>query len=950
MPHELFSILIAQTWQVTLLIAVVALMVRIFARDRPHLAHALWVLVLMKCIMPPLWSSPVSPFSWMRSETTPMEQRTSSSIYLTKDSPPFSNPIVVHVQTVTEDAGTRDSVAVAPDNGVNHETTATLKSYGKLNLLSDWQSLLGCIWVFGVAAGGLLSVVRFGWFIYWLKFQATESDVDLGEAVENLAKRLNLKRRTRIRVLENPIGPAVFGVIRPTVLLPTAIVRNKTAHELEPLLAHELLHIRRGDLWWAMLQTVATSLFWFHPLVWMAARMVTREAERSCDEETIACLGCRPATYARSLLEILEQKHRLRVVPALPGVRPVDITRARLERVMRLGNGLHRRTPVWIWLVMLIVGAVALPGAALVLAQETPAIVNDNTGPTSTTDSTSTEVKTSTQDVSDLLNLIRQSKTDQQSAEEILALELSAPLPHIAGSTPVDETWKEVKVSINNDRLTVVGPERFQQLIRKQVAYFREFGFDQITVETRFISVAATEFTRLGVTWSIVNSEIEALEPESSKSDPKLDDSGVARASAAENPNRKNPIRAASYVSTSATVLHALLDEQKVGSIVRKVQESPKSNILMAPRVTMFNGQQVTISDQSDHPFVVNVERLPEVVKGYATHRPVVRTVKSGIAIDMQVTKTGEVFDLDCEMEMTSIRNVASTDVQITAGEPAVTIQSPEIATVRISSANQIPVGKTLALCTTRSNSKGESEQLVVLHTFRVIPPEWAMEKAEVTQEVHPMKYPDVDVQSIEIVEPICLIRSTDDTNQSGEQISKRELVLLGVRFEIEGNVHCEVDDHQALFRGKNLTILFEDAMEVSGDQGEFKISTVPGETVSTAYRFSGNVQAKLGELVEGSADEFVLITSEDPENPISVKAQGSVKFQAKEEDSQTSHSFVADELSLGRDMKVILNGNVRYSGGDPATRLSSDHLEWDGLMEKADPLETPSADDAPQK
>ena len=55
-----------QTWQVTVLIVVVALLARLAAANRPQLAFALWLVVLIKCVTPPLWSSPSGAFCWLQ--------------------------------------------------------------------------------------------------------------------------------------------------------------------------------------------------------------------------------------------------------------------------------------------------------------------------------------------------------------------------------------------------------------------------------------------------------------------------------------------------------------------------------------------------------------------------------------------------------------------------------------------------------------------------------------------------------------------------------------------------------------------------------------------------------------------------------------------------------------------------------------------------------------------
>ena len=60
---DIAPVLWTQIWQVTAVAAIVFLAVKLLAKDKPHLAHVLWALVLIKCITPPIFSSHISPFS-----------------------------------------------------------------------------------------------------------------------------------------------------------------------------------------------------------------------------------------------------------------------------------------------------------------------------------------------------------------------------------------------------------------------------------------------------------------------------------------------------------------------------------------------------------------------------------------------------------------------------------------------------------------------------------------------------------------------------------------------------------------------------------------------------------------------------------------------------------------------------------------------------------------------
>jgi hypothetical protein len=54
----------AQLWQVTAVALVIGAVARSCCRDRPRLAYALWMLIIVKSIVPPVWSSPTGLFSW----------------------------------------------------------------------------------------------------------------------------------------------------------------------------------------------------------------------------------------------------------------------------------------------------------------------------------------------------------------------------------------------------------------------------------------------------------------------------------------------------------------------------------------------------------------------------------------------------------------------------------------------------------------------------------------------------------------------------------------------------------------------------------------------------------------------------------------------------------------------------------------------------------------------
>ena len=160
------------------------------------------------------------------------------------------------------------------------------------------------------------------------------------------------------------VASGVAGV-RPTIVLPEALAAHRSTDELEPLLAHELIHVRRGDAIVGSLQVAVQGLWWFHPLIWWANRRIAFERERCCDLEVVASLPIEPARYARSLLNVLELKRQLRWLAALRGARPFEITQRRLENIMLRGDRFRSRMRLGHWLTLFVLTLLLVPGAGL---------------------------------------------------------------------------------------------------------------------------------------------------------------------------------------------------------------------------------------------------------------------------------------------------------------------------------------------------------------------------------------------------------------------------------------------------------------------------------------------------------------------------------------------------------------------------------------------------------
>ena len=428
MSNQLLTLMFTQAWQIALLAIVVAIVTRTITKNRPHLAHAMWILVLIKCVTPPIWGHSLGVFSQLQTRWASDEQLTNPASTLRE-----RDPADAHLSEAVErapdgieqslnsadtwegaEADEETSVAIFPAGDHPEVTLAVDESAASAPAEAprpgfySWPAtVLFCLVVGACVTLSLMIARCVNCLRSIYRHRTTEFDEPLRQRLQDLAKKLRIRRVPRIIVSDVLFGPAVLGLWRHTIVLPRCLLKTsrsslpgRTFAEgeparsesknaglpvdtactqvaasrevlpgredllfLDPILAHELLHIRRGDLTTGALQALVQSLWWFHPAVWLCNRWLSREAERCCDEQVIAELGCSPAQYARSLLSVIESKHALQPIPVFPGMKPVEITSQRMERIMSLRNGLKKQTPLWCWLAVAALAIVVLPGA-----------------------------------------------------------------------------------------------------------------------------------------------------------------------------------------------------------------------------------------------------------------------------------------------------------------------------------------------------------------------------------------------------------------------------------------------------------------------------------------------------------------------------------------------------------------------------------------------------------
>src|ERR1051326_5475714 len=137
------------------------------------------------------------------------------------------------------------------------------------------------------------------------------TDTGVRRECEVLSRSLRLKRSPRLLAREDVCSPQAVGLLRPVLLFPATFVDQFSLDEIRLVLAHELAHLRRFDLFWGCLRHLVNGLLFFHPLVWLAHEQAVLAEEIACDEAAVRGLNAPISDYAGTLLKVTEQSRLL---------------------------------------------------------------------------------------------------------------------------------------------------------------------------------------------------------------------------------------------------------------------------------------------------------------------------------------------------------------------------------------------------------------------------------------------------------------------------------------------------------------------------------------------------------------------------------------------------------------------------------------------------------------
>jgi beta-lactamase regulating signal transducer with metallopeptidase domain len=341
-------------------VLVLAAVVTVFLRRSPaSLRHFVWTLACGGVLALPLASALLPNWSlagWPRLDVPVAFDAEQLAPQAPKQDPKPAPPVVPTAH------------ATVPPTSAAVETEPV-----RWRLTPDWTTLVFPVWLGGALAVLILLAVGLARIMWLDRVTRPVEDEAWLILVDELSLELGLTRHVRLLQAQGPAMPMTWGIRRPAILLP-AEADNWTAERRRDVLLHELAHVKRHDFLIQLIARVACAVYWFHPLVWLAATRLREERERACDDHVLRA-GATPSEYASHLLEIARGLRAARATslasvamarPAQLATRLIDVLDTR-----RCRDTLSARAALPAWLAAIAV-VVPLAAAAPRVAEPAP--------------------------------------------------------------------------------------------------------------------------------------------------------------------------------------------------------------------------------------------------------------------------------------------------------------------------------------------------------------------------------------------------------------------------------------------------------------------------------------------------------------------------------------------------------------------------------------------------
>lgn len=318
----------------------------------PRWRCALWLLVAARLLLPLSFSSATSVFNLLpqTAELNPVGMASLAAV-----------PTAAADRHVPYDRLAKPKKPGAAQEPTEANRTAFATGPSIVESGFKWSRPI-CIFLIWLAG-----VLVLAWHVVVSSFRLWRRSMPLSQGsqacviplLQECCKRLQLRNPPEVFENTGAGSPALYGLLRPCLLLPKGFTEQFSPAEMRFVFLHELAHLKRRDLPMNWLVVALQVMHWFNPLIWLAFSRWRVERELACDAMALEAAGDgQNKEYGRTILRLLDRFSRPVATPGLVGV--LEDKRQLRQRIGMIASFVPRQG--WPRLAMALIVVLAAVG------------------------------------------------------------------------------------------------------------------------------------------------------------------------------------------------------------------------------------------------------------------------------------------------------------------------------------------------------------------------------------------------------------------------------------------------------------------------------------------------------------------------------------------------------------------------------------------------------------
>ena len=344
-----------------LILVVIALRFLFGNKISRRLRYAMWGVVLLRLIIPiQFFPSPISIMNVVGDGLPSFIQSARTEMSRVDGIEPMNIDLMLQPST---DANIPEANNIYEEGGLRVGSGAEAERT-ESPLLSN-QSILFLVWLIGAVTVAL-------WFVL--------TNLRLYKDLRTYRRRINIKgSRLPVYFVDELLSPCLFGIIKPAIYLTPQSMESQNS--IDHVMTHELAHYIQKDHLWAVMRGICLSVYWFNPLVWIAAWLSRSDCELSCDEAAVIGMGDETRIdYGRTLVRMISVRRKPDTVLCAATTMSSGATKIKKRLEMIINNKKTAVSALLVTFILLAVAACATFTSALTSDYDSPPDTETLTG------------------------------------------------------------------------------------------------------------------------------------------------------------------------------------------------------------------------------------------------------------------------------------------------------------------------------------------------------------------------------------------------------------------------------------------------------------------------------------------------------------------------------------------------------------------------------------------